>query len=109
MKTPRCVDNDWCYESIGQLLHSTECCVGLLGRWRPISGHLRHACLADRVIYRLRQSSRNWLGTRLAVPPGPRRMCCCGAGTGGGGLLPQTAASGNVSQPDPESFMNYPG
>jgi hypothetical protein len=23
--------------------------------------------------------------------------------------LPQTAASGNVSQPDPESFMNYPG
>jgi hypothetical protein len=36
-------------------------------------------------------------------------VCCCGAGTGGGGLLPQTAASGNVSQPDPESFMNYPG
>jgi hypothetical protein len=36
-------------------------------------------------------------------------MCCCGAGTGGGGLLPQTAASGNVSQPDPKSFMKYPG
>ena len=36
-------------------------------------------------------------------------MCCCGAGTGGGGLLPQTAASGNVSQPDPESLMKYPG
>ena len=32
-----------------------------------------------------------------------------GAGTGGGGLLPQTAASGNVSQPDPESLMKYPG
>jgi len=23
--------------------------AGLLGRCRPISGHLRHACLADRV------------------------------------------------------------
>ena len=39
----------------------------------------------------------------------PRRVCCSGAGTGGGGLLPQTAASGNVSQLDPESFMKYPG
>ncbi len=109
MKTPRCVDNDWCYESIGQLLRSTECCVGLLGRWRPISGHLRHARLANSRSYWQRRSSRNWLGTRLAMPLGPRRMCCFGAGTSGGGLLPQTAASGNVSQPDPESFMNYPG
>ena len=84
-------------------------CSALRGTWRPISGHLLHACLADRVIYRLRQSSRNWLGTWLAMPPGPRRVCAFGAGTGGGALLPQTAASGNVSQRDPESFMNYPG
>jgi len=109
MKTPRCVENDLRDESIGQLLRSTKCCVGLLGRWRPISGHLRHARLANSHGYWQRRSSRNWLGTRLAMPPGPRRVCCCGAGTGGGGLLPQTAASGNVSQPDPESFMNYPG
>jgi hypothetical protein len=45
--------------------------AGLLGRWQPISGHLRHACLADRVIYRLQQSSRNWLGTWLAIIPSP--------------------------------------
>ena len=45
------------------LVHGTVCRVGLLGCWRPISGHLRHACLTDRVIYRLRQSSRNCLGT----------------------------------------------
>ena len=44
-----------------------------------------------------------------AVPPGPRRYVLLWGGTDGGGLLPQTAASGNVSQPDPESFMNYPG
>ena len=46
-------------------------CSALRGTWRPISGHLRHACLAVRVIYRLRQSSRNWLGTRLAIIPSP--------------------------------------
>jgi len=109
MKTPRCVTKYWCDELIGQLLRSTECCVGLLGRWRPISGHLQHARLANRHSYWQRRSSRNWLGTRLAMPLGPRRRYCFGAGTSGGGLLPQTAASGNVSQPDPESFMNYPG
>ena len=109
MKMPLLVENGWRAVVIDKLLLGTVCRIGLLGRWRPISGHLRHACLADRVFYRLRQSSRNWLGTRLAVPPGPRRVCCFGAGTGGGGLLPQTAACGNVSQPDPESLMNYPG
>jgi len=51
MKTPRCVDNDWCNESTGQLLRGAECCVGLLGRWRPISSHLRHARLANRRSY----------------------------------------------------------
>ena len=71
MKTPRCADNDWCDESIGKLLRSTECCVGLLGRWRPISGHLRHARLANSHGYWQRRSSRNWLGTRLAIIPSP--------------------------------------
>jgi hypothetical protein len=71
MKTPPFADNRGRAVSMGNLLRSTVCCVWLLGRWRPISGHLRHACLADRVIYRLRQSSRNWLGTRLAIIPSP--------------------------------------
>ncbi len=69
MKTPLFVENGWRTVSKGKRLHGTVCRVGLLGRWRPISGHLLHACLADRVIYRLRQSSRNWLGTRLAIIP----------------------------------------
>lgn len=56
---------------MNKLLRGTVYRVGLLGRWRPISGHLRHACLADRVIYRLRPSSRNCLGTRLAIIPSP--------------------------------------
>jgi len=71
MKTPLLVENGWRAVSMGKLLHGRVCRVGLLGRWRPISGHLRHACLADRVFYRLRQSSRNWLGTRLAIIPSP--------------------------------------
>jgi len=50
-----------------KVLHGTVCRIGLHGRWRPISGHLRQAGLADKVIYRPRQSSRNWLGTRLAI------------------------------------------
>ena len=50
-------------------------------------------------------------GSELGSPcrPAHGEGVAFGAGTGGGGLLPQTAASGNVSQPDPESFMNYPG
>jgi hypothetical protein len=71
MKTPLFVENDGHGVFLGRFLHGTVCRAGLLGRWRPISGHLRHACLADRVIYRLRQSSRNWLGTRLAITPSP--------------------------------------
>ncbi len=42
--------------------------LGLAGLGLP---YARHACHADRVIYRLRQSSRNWLGTRLAIIPSP--------------------------------------
>ncbi len=71
MKTPLFVENGWRAVSMGKLLHGAVCRIGLLGRWRPISGHLRHACLADRVIYRVRQSSRNWLVTRLAIIPSP--------------------------------------
>jgi hypothetical protein len=109
MKTPPDTANAVVHGSLafGQL--GTLRTVGLLGRWRPLCGHLRHARLANRHGYWLRRSSRNWLANRLAVPPGPRRGGMFGAGTGGGGLLPQTAASGNVSQPDPESLMKYPG
>ena len=71
MKTPPYTVHRRLAVGMGELLRGTVCRVGLLGRWRPISGHLRHACLADRVIYRLRQSSRNWLGTRLAIIPSP--------------------------------------
>jgi hypothetical protein len=45
--------------------------IGLLGRWRPISGHLRHARLANSSNYWQRRSSRNWLGNRLAIIPSP--------------------------------------
>jgi hypothetical protein len=71
MKTPLLMENGWRALFIGKLVYDTVCRAGLLGCWRPISGHLRHACLADRVFYRLRQSSRNWLGTRLAIIPSP--------------------------------------
>ena len=59
---------------MSRLLRSTVCRVGIRGRWRPISGHLWHACLADRVIYQLRQSSRNCLGSRLAIIPSSSRF-----------------------------------
>ena len=66
----------------------TACDVGLLGRWRPISGHLaassklgakeifsrhrfRHARLANSPGYWQRRSSRKWLGNRLAIIPSP--------------------------------------
>jgi hypothetical protein len=53
---------------------------------------------------------RGKTGSELDSPcrPAHGEGVAFGAGTGGGGLLPQTAASGNVSQPDPESFMKYP-
>ena len=55
--------------------------------------------------------SRAKTGSELDSPcrPAHGEGVCVGAETGGGGLLPQTAASGNVSQPDPESLMKYPG
>jgi hypothetical protein len=45
--------------------------AGLLGRWRPLCGHLRHARLANSQSYWLRRSSRNWLANRLAIIPSP--------------------------------------
>src|SRR6185295_6915398 len=101
MKTPPTVADVAYTKTYERFATGTRCCAGLLGRSRVLCGHLGHAQLANRVIYWLRRSSPTCLANRLAVPPGPRRMCCCGAGTGGGGLLPQSAASGNVSQPDP--------
>jgi len=49
----------------------TFCTAGLLGRWRPLCGHLRHARLANRHGYWLRRSSRNWLANRHAIIPSP--------------------------------------
>ena len=71
MKTPPCADNHWRAMSMGKFIPDTLCCVGLLGRWRPISGHLRHARLANSRNYWQRRSSRNWRGTRLAIIPSP--------------------------------------
>jgi hypothetical protein len=34
---------------------------GLHGFWPVLDGHLGHARLADRIIYRLRRSSPTWL------------------------------------------------
>ena len=64
---------------------------------------------ANRVICCMRQPSLASLATRLAMLRGPARVGAVGAGTGGGALLPQTAASGTVSQRDPDPPMNYPG
>ena len=46
-------------------------CSALRGTWRPLSGHLRHARLANSPNYWLRGSSVNWLATRLAIIPSP--------------------------------------
>ncbi len=71
MKTPPKMTKGTRAKACERFIPGKNCCAGLLGRWRPICGHLRLDCLADRVIYRLRQSSRNWLGTRLAIIPSP--------------------------------------
>ena len=57
------------------------------------------------------RDGRGQIGSELDSPcrPALGEGVSFGAETGGGGLLPQTAASGNVSQPDPKSFMKYPG
>jgi hypothetical protein len=109
MKTPPDITDVGSSKACEGFIVGTLCYVGLLGRSRSLCVHLGLDRLANRMIYWLRRSSPTCLANRLAVPLGPRRGCFFGAGTSGGGLLPQTAASGNVSQPDPESLMNYPG
>jgi hypothetical protein len=86
------------------------CNTGLLGRRWPFCGHLRHARLANRHGL-LAATVEPQLARKPAslCRPALGEWVYFGAGTGGGGLLPQTAASGNVSQPDPESLMKYPG
>ena len=71
MKTPRNSINALFHARMRQIELGTLCTVGLLGRWRPISGHFRHARLANSLGYWQRRSSRNWLGTRLAIIPSP--------------------------------------
>jgi hypothetical protein len=39
----------------------TNLASGLRGFWPVLDGHLGHARLADRMIYRLRRSSPTWL------------------------------------------------
>jgi hypothetical protein len=39
----------------------TNLASGLRGFWLVVDGHLGHARLADRMIYRLRRSSPTWL------------------------------------------------
>ena len=78
---------------------------------RATTRRAQRALLRRRLIARLSAAAEAKTGSEIGslCRPAHGGMCCCGAGTGGGGLLPQTAASGNVSQPDPESFMYYPG
>jgi len=109
MKTPPDMTHALMRKRCSRSEPGTLCTSGLLGRWRALSGHLRHARLANRLGLWLRRSSRNWPQTGSLCRPAHGEGVSFGAGTGGGGLLPQTAASGNVSQPDPESLMKYPG
>jgi hypothetical protein len=49
----------------------TNLASGLRGFWLVVDGHLGHARLADRMIYRLRRSSPTWLahnGPQIRVP-----------------------------------------
>jgi hypothetical protein len=43
------------------LAERTTLASGLRGFWPVLDGHLGHARLADRMIYRLRRSSPTWL------------------------------------------------
>ena len=47
----------------------TRCCAGLLGRSRPLCGHLGHARIAKRVIYWPHRSSPTGLANRHANHP----------------------------------------
>jgi len=69
MKTPRSADSRWRLVAMGKLLHGTACRGEALRRRFPaISGM---PALPMGIIDRLRQSSRKWLGTRLAIIPSP--------------------------------------
>ena len=71
MKTPRNPTNELMHGRLREVELGTLCTIGLLGRWRPISGHFGHARLANSRSYWPRRSRPNWLGTRLAIIPSP--------------------------------------
>jgi hypothetical protein len=71
MKTPPSTTHALMYKPCSECEPGTFCTIGLLGCWRPICGHFRHAPLANSQSYWLRGSSRNWLATRLAIIPSP--------------------------------------
>ena len=71
MKTPPDTTHALVHETRSGSEPGTFCTIGLLGRWRSICGHFRHAPLANSQSYWLRGSSQNWLATRLAIVPSP--------------------------------------
>jgi hypothetical protein len=71
MKTPQNSIDALFHGRLQEIGLGTLCTVGLLGRWRPISGHFCHARFANSHGYWLRRSRQNWLGTRLAIIPSP--------------------------------------
>jgi hypothetical protein len=67
MKTPQNSIDAPSHERLLEIALGTLYTVGLLGRWRPISGQFGHARLANSHSYWPRRSRQNWLGTRLAI------------------------------------------
>jgi hypothetical protein len=57
MKTPRNAMSTSFHEGLMEFDRNPLCTAGLLGRWRPISGHFQRACLAN--------SSDYWRGRRV--------------------------------------------
>ena len=71
MKTPPNTTHAPVRKAYSESKPGTFCTIGLLGRWRSICGHFRHAPLANSQSDWLRGSSQNWLATRLAIIPSP--------------------------------------
>jgi len=71
MKTPSDTMHPRVHKRCGEFEPGRFCTIGLLGCWRSICGHFRHAPLANSQSYWLRESSQNWLATRLAIIPSP--------------------------------------
>jgi hypothetical protein len=90
MKTPLCADDELRGESMGKRWRARLCCVGLLGRSRPISGHL---------------AASSKLANRLAIIQEPFMNY---PGWGNGGVCDRLGGSGPGVGLHPESGQELP-